>query len=301
MKIFISYRRQDTSDIAKRIAKRLKNQFGNEEVVLDSDNFLLANDFRDEIMHHLGQADIVLVVIGKLWHSILQERLNNPEIDWVLREIETAIAKDKAVIPLLIDNIKMPSSEELPSTIQELPNKNGFPILSNIHQFDNDIKRLIQKMQQAIGEFTIPQSNTKEYLSYLLLNSEWNIQASEDINAIYLCEQDTAYSIVVDILSEERNDNYNEEWVNQFVPPHRAYPVYVKKDGQIIEKTFFVSVWGAKYFVPLPLNDGTLDKLTYFWDVYSIEVQLARHIASFHTLYKTLEEFATHANIEIRE
>ena len=301
MKIFISYRREDSREATNRIAKRLKNQFGDDSVILDTDNFLLGKDFREEIMQNLRSADVVLVVIGEFWHSIIQSRSETSEVDWVLKEVETAIQENKIVIPLLLDGIGIPPSIILPPTIQELPNKNGLPIHTSTYHFDAGIRRLNQKIQQATGVFTVPQRGTKEYLLYLLLNSSWNIQASHDANEVYLCEKDTGYKIVVDILSDEREDDYTSEWADHFIGPHRTYPVYIKHDGEIIDKTYFVSIWGAKYFVPIASVDGTIDHPVYFWDVHSIELQLARHIARFHTLYKTIEEFASHAEIEFRE
>jgi len=302
-KVFISYRRDDSEEMASRIARTLKNHFGHTNVVLDTDTFLLGNDFQEDIMTHLTSSNVVLVVIGEFWVSILNERRRNRplEIDWVLREIETALNKGKIVIPLTIDDTFLPSYELLPSSIQELCNQNGMAINTRPSKFDADTQRLIQKIEQRTKTFMKPEPNTKEYLNYLLLNSKWNIQASRDSNEVYLCEQDTAYNIVVDILSEDHEDNYTSSWADHFVGTHRIYPVYVKHNESIIDKTYFVSIWGAKYFVPIASIDGTLDQPIYFWDVHSIELRLARHIARFHTLYKTIEEFADHAEIKIRE
>jgi hypothetical protein len=302
-KIFISYRRNDTQEITNRIARVLKNQFGDDNVVLDTDTFLLGNDFRAEIMDHLTSSDVVLVIIGKFWHSNLHDRqVNKPsEIDWVLREIETAISKSKIVTPLMIDGSFIPPKELLPPSIQELANRNGAAISTRLSKFDTDTQYLIQKIQQSTGTFVKPQPNTREYLNYLLLNSDWTSQASENVNEIYLCEQDTNYRIEVDILSDEREDNYTSEWAEQFYGTHCAYPVLVTNNGQLIEKTYFVGVWGGKYFVPRPAIDGTWDKPVYYWDIYSLDLRLARHIARFHTLYKTLEGFAEHGEIELRD
>lgn len=303
MKIFISYRRSDSEIMTRRIASSLKRHFGNENVVIDMDNFLLGNDFREDIIGQLSSSDVVLVIIGSLWQSTLQQKwsANNGEIDWVLRELETAFNQEKIVIPVMLDDASIPRKESLPTSIQELPNRNGMKIHTSPYKFADSVRHLIHKIEQAMGMYAIPQPSTEEYLSYLLLNSNWSIQASHDTNEVYLCEQDTAYSIVVDILSEECEDNYTSEWVDHFVGPHRTYPVYVKQDSHNIYKTYFVSVWGAKYFVPIPSISGTMDHPIYFWNVHSIDLQLARHIARFHTLYKTIEEFADHAQIELSE
>jgi hypothetical protein len=300
-KIFISYRRNDSQDETNRIARALKRHFGDVNIVLDTD-FPLGNDFRDEIFEHLVKSDIVLVVIGASWELSLHERQasKSSEIDWVLREIETALRENKIVIPVMLDNTSIPRSQRLPPSIQELPNRNGMTIRTSIYQFDVDVRRLIQKIERTTKTFVEPQRNTAEYLFYLLLNSDWSIQASQDANEVYLCKEDTAYRIVVDLLSDEREDDYTSEWADHFIGPHRTYPVHIKHHDQVIKKTYFASVWGAKYLVPLPCINGTRDKPIYYWDVHSIGLQLARHIARFHTLYKTLEDFAEHGEIELR-
>jgi hypothetical protein len=302
MKIFLSYRRSDSQNETNRIARVLKRHFDDTNVVLDTDTFLLGNDFRREIMQHLIGSDVVLVVIGEFWHSTMEDRhANNPsEPDWVIREIETAFQEKKIIIPLFLGDTAMPPTEFLPSSIQELPNRNGMKIRASISEFDDDVQRLIQRIQQSMGIFVKPQPNTKEYLAYLLLNATWKYTASEG-NDHYICEQENAYRIVVDIGTDEYEEPYSSEWADNFCGPHRTYPVYVIQNGQTIQKTYFVSIWGAKYFVPLPDIDGTVEKPIYYWDVHSIKLKLARHIAQFHTVYKTLEDFAKQGKIELRE
>lgn len=83
MKIFISYRRLDSQEATNRIAKSLKRHFGDENVVLDTDNFPLGNDFREDIMGQLNSSDVVLVIIGGQWEPILQQKssADNEETD----------------------------------------------------------------------------------------------------------------------------------------------------------------------------------------------------------------------------
>lgn len=304
VKLFISYRRDDSSGETNRLAGVLKRHFGGANVILDTDNFLVGNDFRSEIMRHLKEADVVLVIMGKSWYSILSDRLagsSGTEPDWVMREIEEAIKHHKRIIPVLLNNNFMPSAKRLPSSIQELTYKNGMKLRTSIYHFGEDSQHLIQKIEESIGIFVEPEPNTREYLFYLLRNSSWSIRPSQDGNEVYLCDQNSAYQIVVDLQSEEYEDNYTSEWADNFVGPHRVYPVFVKLNGQVIEKTYFVSVWGAKYFVPLPSIDGAIKNPIYYWDTHSIGMKLARHVARFHTKYKTPEEFAAFANIELRE
>lgn len=304
VKLFISYRRDDSSEETNRLAGVLKRHFGRVNVILDTDNFLVGNDFRSEIMRHLKEADVVLVIMGEFWHSILNDRFadsNGTDADWVIREIEEAIQNHKRIIPVLLNNNFIPPAIVLPPSIQDLSYKNGMRLRTSIYHFEEDSQRLIRKIEESIGIFVEPEPHTKEYLFYLLRTSSWSVHPSQNGNQEYLCDQNGAYQIVVDLQSEEYEDNYTSEWADNFVGPHRVYPVFVKLNGQVIEKTYFVSVWGAKYFVPLPSINGTRKNPIYYWDTHSMGVRLARHIAWFHTKSETLEEFASFAKIELRE
>lgn len=306
VKIFISYRRAESQEQTKRIASVLKRHFGDAQVVLDTDNFPLGNDFRVEIMQHLVESQVVLVVIGITWLDILLGRLadtSTSEPDWVMEEIETSIREQKRIIPVTLDEASFPPVKLLPPSIRSLNYRNGANLRTSIYRFDEDIRRLIQKIERDQGIFVEPKPNTGEYLDFLLLNSQWRYTTQDGTDS-YICEQDNAYRIVVDVHSEEREDDYTSEWADNFYGQHRTYPVYVTYNGQMIEKTPFVGISNEKYLVPMPKIDETDEELIYFWDVHSIELKLARHISD-HRLkwqrHKTLEDFAAHGNIELRE
>jgi hypothetical protein len=84
-KIFISYRREDSSYASGEIARRFASVFGKKSVVLDVDNIPPGQDFRDHIKHHLEACDLLVAVIGKNWLTARDEsgrpRLENPG-DW---------------------------------------------------------------------------------------------------------------------------------------------------------------------------------------------------------------------------
>ena len=66
-KLFISYRRGDSADVTGRIYDRLEARFGRESVFIDVDTIPPGVDFREHIERAVGQADVVLVVIGPDW------------------------------------------------------------------------------------------------------------------------------------------------------------------------------------------------------------------------------------------
>ena len=64
-KIFISYRRDDTGDVAGRIHDHLVNAFGANQVFQDVDDIPAGADFPEYLSEQLAETDVVLVLIGQ--------------------------------------------------------------------------------------------------------------------------------------------------------------------------------------------------------------------------------------------
>ena len=93
-KIFISYRRDDTADEAKQLQEQLENL--HEQVFRDVAAIDVGEKFPKRIMAALKEAGFVIVVIGKRWLNITDERgrrrLENPN-DFVRREIKYSLGR----------------------------------------------------------------------------------------------------------------------------------------------------------------------------------------------------------------
>lgn len=94
MKIFISYRREDSQHVTGRIYDQLVAHFGPDEVFKDVDSIPFGIDFRVHLKSVIGACQAVLVVIGDNWLQIQDEkrrrRLTSPQ-DFVRIEIEAAL------------------------------------------------------------------------------------------------------------------------------------------------------------------------------------------------------------------
>jgi hypothetical protein len=116
-RIFISYRRAESSYPTGWLYERLANHFGREDIVRDIDSIEPGDDFAKVIDHAVASCDVMLVVIGTRWISITDDdgnrRLDDLD-DFVRREIEAALQRDIRVIPILVDGATMPRSEQLP-------------------------------------------------------------------------------------------------------------------------------------------------------------------------------------------
>jgi len=147
LRIFISYRRADSKAISGRIHDHLMDAFGRENVFMDVDDIPPGVDFRAHLQNEIDKADIVLIIIGSKWASILRSRRNNPQ-DFVRIELETALEKQKVTIPVLVEGGTMPTEHDVPERVKTL-----FPYLNAVKVGDNpdfhhDMNRLIEKLKQ---------------------------------------------------------------------------------------------------------------------------------------------------------
>ncbi len=116
-RFFLSYRRDDSAGFAGRLADDLEARFGAGSVFRDVDDLTPGVDFVDALEHQLRIVDAVLVMIGPRWLDAV--RLNDAD-DFVRREVETALASGKPVLPLLVGGAQMPAQAALPASLQPL-------------------------------------------------------------------------------------------------------------------------------------------------------------------------------------
>ena len=79
MKIFISYRRDDSIVHARLIHNELAARFGEDSVFMDIDDIDYGRDFAQAIDRQLDNADAVLAVIGPRWSELLHCRLHGDD------------------------------------------------------------------------------------------------------------------------------------------------------------------------------------------------------------------------------
>lgn len=151
-KIFISYRRSDSADIAGRIYDRLIGKFGRNPVFKDVDSIPLGLDFKEYLDEQVGKCDVLLAIIGDQWLEASDasgnRRLDNPA-DFVRIEIESALERNIPVIPLLVRGAQMPTKENLPSSLRKLVYRNGIPIRPD-PDFHRDMDRLIKALEKYV-------------------------------------------------------------------------------------------------------------------------------------------------------
>jgi small GTP-binding protein len=147
--IFISYRREDSERIAKRIYAWLIGQFGNRSVFMDLSGIEPGENFQTAIHQGIESAQIVLAIIGKNWCTAANEdgslRLDNPD-DVLRQEISGAIDKGLRVVPLLVGGATMPRLTDLPPILASLNSLNAFEVADR--SFEDDMVRLAEHIRR---------------------------------------------------------------------------------------------------------------------------------------------------------
>jgi tetratricopeptide (TPR) repeat protein len=130
-RIFICYRRQETAWPAMRLYDALVENFSAEQVFKDVQDIEPGEDFVERLTAEVASSDVLLALIGPQWLTITdskgQRRLDDPD-DYVRREIETALTRKVRVIPVLVDEMRMPRANELPPTLAPLARLNAVQI-----------------------------------------------------------------------------------------------------------------------------------------------------------------------------
>lgn len=151
--IFINYRRDDSSPVARGLRDNLIEAFG-DAVFMDVDEIRVGDTWPQTLDNALNSATVLLVVIGPTWLRVAglygHRRLDLPD-DWVRTEIERSLTKGIPVIPVLVNRATMPPREALPDAISDLANQQ-YTELRETH-WKQDLQPLIDRLTAAPLEF----------------------------------------------------------------------------------------------------------------------------------------------------
>jgi hypothetical protein len=146
-RVFISYRRDDSSTIVGRICDRLVRDLGDENVFKDIDNIPFGVDFVEYLDREVQKCGVLFAVIGPHWlqpGSDGARRLDDPH-DFVRIEIGSALRRGIPVVPLLVEGARMPREDELPDDLKPLARRNGTEIRRD-PDFHVDMSRLLSRL-----------------------------------------------------------------------------------------------------------------------------------------------------------
>src|SRR5262245_5063873 len=149
--IFINYRRGDDPGSTGRLFDQLEAVFPRDQLFMDVDNIPPGRDFVRVLEEQVAQCDVLLAVIGRGWLDARDHegvrRLDKPD-DFVRIEIASALREDKLVIPVLVQDARMPRPDELPEAIKPLARRHAVRLTHE--KFKADTQGLIRAIQQAL-------------------------------------------------------------------------------------------------------------------------------------------------------
>ncbi len=150
--IFISYRRSDSPDATGRIYDRLVAEFGKAQVFKDVDSIPLGQDFRGHLNDIVGNCGVMLAIVGPHWtearNAAGQRRLEDAE-DFVRIELETALARDIPVVPVLVGHAPLPVASDLPGSLGSLVFRQSIAVRPD-PDFHNDATRLVTALRAIL-------------------------------------------------------------------------------------------------------------------------------------------------------
>jgi hypothetical protein len=149
--IFINYRTDDTATMGALIDRELCATFGEDRVFRDCRSMEPGVHFPGELERKLHQSTVLLVIIGEDWLTLTdgsgESRVKNPH-DFVRWEIRESLKRSITVIPVLVDDAKLPPREKLPEDIQQLVQQQYVQVRTRYDR--QDIGALVQALKKHV-------------------------------------------------------------------------------------------------------------------------------------------------------
>lgn len=145
MYFMMSYRRDDSMSASGRIYENLRDRFGPDSVFFDQSEIDRAGrSFPQEIARAIQRAATVVAVIGQNWATIRDDaenlRLHDPN-DMVRWELRYAMQLGKSILPVLVEDARMPHPDQLPEDIRGICVIEAIKVRSD-RDFYGDMQRL---------------------------------------------------------------------------------------------------------------------------------------------------------------
>jgi hypothetical protein len=151
-RVFISYRRSDAAYPASWLFDLLVDRYGQDRVFKDVDSIAPGENFAEVIATAVQSCTVLLAVIGRQWLTAAAEdgrRRLDDRGDFVRMEIELALRRNVRVIPVLVDEARLPRAGELPPGLGELSRRQAIELGPN--RFRADSRRLLTALDDALA------------------------------------------------------------------------------------------------------------------------------------------------------
>jgi PAN domain/TIR domain len=149
--IFINYRRDDTPGVAGRLFDYLATRYSRGDLFMDVDAMQPGMDFAKQLDTQVSQCRVVLAVIGPRWLEAKDKggtrRLDNDK-DYVRIELASALKRDIAVIPILVDGAVMPTEDSLSDDLKPLARRHALELRHT--RFVSDADAIVRALEAVV-------------------------------------------------------------------------------------------------------------------------------------------------------
>jgi len=154
-KVFINYRGGDSHSYGALLYVELTRHLGPGLVFLDSESVPAGVDFGQQLLGQVRCARALLAVIGAGWLTAgnhHRPRLRE-QADWTHRELAEAFATGVRVIPVLAEQVRLPTRRELPEPLAPLTRCQARRL--RLRELATDIDRILRDLLAGDPELAL--------------------------------------------------------------------------------------------------------------------------------------------------
>ena len=149
--VFINYRTGDGEWPAAFLDDKFKRRYGADRVFRDATSLEPGHDFRAELLRRLERCTVLVVIIGPTWLTARDQagrrRLDN-SADYVCMEIAESLKRKIRVLPITLNEVRLPLRDELPRMIADLAHRQARVFRSRNYQ--SDFKEIVAVIDEEI-------------------------------------------------------------------------------------------------------------------------------------------------------
>jgi len=113
----------------------------NGDVFMDVEDIKPGRDFQEEIIGRIRNCNVVLVLIGSTWWGDVGGKIKlGDHDDYVTLEVKAALETGRAVVPVLIGEVAMPTREELPAELNALASRHAVRLRRDSFKHDLSVR-----------------------------------------------------------------------------------------------------------------------------------------------------------------
>lgn len=192
--IFVSYRRDDTGPIALALRSELDLRIQGMPVFVDLNRIQGGDAWSGVLEDALARAKVIIALIGEKWAGTHEgEARILEEGDWVAREVAHGLST-RSILPLLVDDAKLPDVHLLPPQLQGLPSIQALPLRTR--SWEADLRMVCEVLQSRFGAPLVQSSQmlpkpsriksevaplSDEELDHVLQTSDWGVEVVHDV------------------------------------------------------------------------------------------------------------------------